>query len=320
VRHGVVILPEHSWPQAVRQWQTADRLGFDHAWTFDHLMWRWLRESSWFSAVPQLTAAAVATTRIRVGTLVANPDIRHPVTFAKECMTVDDISGGRLICGIGAGAGGFDGAAFGMPVAAGARRADRFAEFVELMDLLLRHEETTYLGTHYESHAVRMHPGCTQRPRVPFAIAATGPRGMRLAARHGQLWVTTGRPGQFGPQRFDKAAPLLAEQQSRLDEACAATGRDPATLDRMVVAGAQIGGVLASRAAFEDAEGLFAEMGFTDMVVFWPRPQPPFAAPAGILDEIAPLLNRPPATSPSTTPPPAAVPLDREPAAPGPAR
>ena len=290
MRYGIVILPEERWPTAVERWRQAERLGFDHAWTFDHLMWRWLRESTWFPAVPTLAAAAAITSRIRLGTLVASPNLHHPVSFAKDVIALDDISGGRMVCGMGAGADGFDADVFGTPRPGSKARADRFAEFVELTDLLLRQEETSYDGEHYRAVAARTHPGCVQRPRVPFAIAAGGPRGMRLAARYAQAWVTAGLPGQFKPGQFDRMAGPVRDQFARLDDACLAQGRDPATLDRILVAGIQIGGVLASPDSFVEASAMFAELGCTDLVVFWPRPGFPFEGDVRVLDRIAPLL------------------------------
>jgi alkanesulfonate monooxygenase SsuD/methylene tetrahydromethanopterin reductase-like flavin-dependent oxidoreductase (luciferase family) len=291
MRHGVVILPETTWPAARERWCRAEHLGFDHAWTFDHLMWRWLRKSTWFSALPTLTAAAAVTSTIRLGTLVAGPNFRHPVTFAKEIMTLDDISGGRVVCGMGAGAQGFDSEVLGLPPLSGGSRAERFAEFVELMDLLLRQRETHYRGRHFHAEAAYLQPGCVQQPRVPFALAASGPKGMRLAARHAQAWVTVGVAGHFESARFDQGARLIRDQLGRLDDACAAVGRKPDSLDRIVVAGEQLGGVLESKAAFEEADGLFAELGFTDMVVFWPRKDFPFAGREDVLEDIAPLLR-----------------------------
>lgn len=290
MRYGIVILPEERWPMAAERWRRAEQLGFDHAWTFDHLTWRWLRESAWFPAVPTLTAAAAITSRIRIGTLVASPNVHHPVSFAKDVIALDDISGGRMICGIGAGAEGFDADVFGAPRLGPNGRADRFAEFVELTDLLLRQRETSYNGDHYRAVAAVNYPGCVQRPRVPFAIAASGARGMRLAARYAQAWVTVGLPGRFEPGSFDRMAGPVGDQLARLDDACLAQSRDPATLDRIVVAGLQIGGVLASPDSFAEASAMFAELGCTDLVVFWPRPGSPFAGDVGVLDRIAPLL------------------------------
>jgi hypothetical protein len=79
VQVGVVILPEHRWADARAIWRRAEELGFGHAWTYDHLAWRSLRDAPWFGAVPTLTAAALASQRIRLGTLVASPNFRHPV-------------------------------------------------------------------------------------------------------------------------------------------------------------------------------------------------------------------------------------------------
>jgi alkanesulfonate monooxygenase SsuD/methylene tetrahydromethanopterin reductase-like flavin-dependent oxidoreductase (luciferase family) len=182
MRYGVVILPEARWRDARSTWQAAEELGFDHAWTYDHLAWRTLRDQPWFAAVPTLTAAATVTTRIRLGPLVASPNFRHPVTFAKELVALDDVSGGRVTAGFGAGGTGWDATILGEPAWSPGERAGRFAEFVELTDRLLRVPEVSFAGRYYSADGARTHPGCLQQPRLPFAIAATGPRGMRLAA------------------------------------------------------------------------------------------------------------------------------------------
>ncbi len=291
MRHGVVILPDQPWSSAVRRWRRAEELGFDHAWTFDHLRWRTLRDRPWYSAMPTLTAAAMATSRIRLGTLVANPNIRHPVTFAKEAMTLDDVSGGRFICGLGAGvAAGDDTEVFGAAPLSADQRAERFEEFVELTDLLLRQRETSFDGRYFTARDAAMHPGCRQQPAIPLAIAAAGRPTMRVVARYARSWITVGIPGRFEATRFDRAVPMLREQCARVEEACHAQGRDPADLERIVVAGAQLGGVLDSADAFATAQGLFGELGFTDLLVFWPRPEPPFQGSEAQLDAVAPLL------------------------------
>ena len=115
LRLGVVILPEHRWPIARAIWRRAEALGFDHAWTYDHLAWRSLRDAPWFGAIPTLTAVAAATMRIRLGTLVASINFRHPVPFARELLTLDDVSGGRFTLGIGAGGTGWDATILGKP-------------------------------------------------------------------------------------------------------------------------------------------------------------------------------------------------------------
>src|SRR4051794_22852626 len=190
MRVGIVILPDQRWSVAGQRWRRAEELGFDHAWTYDHLGWRDLVDGPWFDAVPTLTAAATVTSRIRLGTLVASPNFRHPVHFARELTALDDISGGRVLLGVGAGGMGFDGAVLGREALTPRQRADRFTEFVHLLDLLLREERVTWQGEWYSAVDARTTPGCVQRPRLPFVVAANGPRTLRLAARYGQGWVT----------------------------------------------------------------------------------------------------------------------------------
>jgi alkanesulfonate monooxygenase SsuD/methylene tetrahydromethanopterin reductase-like flavin-dependent oxidoreductase (luciferase family) len=274
MRFGVVILPDQRWATARRRWEQAEALGFHHAWTYDHLTWRTLREGPWFATIPTLTAAALATTRIRLGTLVASPNFRHPVPFAKELMTLDDVSEGRLIAGLGAGGMNFDARALGGEAWTLRERSRRFREFVTLLDRLLCERATTYAGAYYSAHEARAIPGCIQKPRIPFAIAATGPRGMQLAARLAQIWVTV------DSRSIDR------EQVARLDDACTACGRDPATLDRLALIGLEER-PLRSTGAFADAVGRYQELGFTDLVVHWPRAEEPFQADERILEEIA---------------------------------
>lgn len=302
MRHGIVILPEHRWPVARQLWRRAEDLGFDHGWTYDHLMWRSLRDGPWFGCLPTLTAAAAATSRLVLGPLVATPSFRHPVTFAKELMTLDDVSGGRVVCGLGSGAGGFDEAVFGGPGPSPGGRAARFEEFVELTDLLLRQRRTDYAGRHYAAAGARMHPGCVQQPRVPFAIAAAGPRGMRVAARFAGTWVTNGVPGRFDAVPYRAALPGLRSQLARLDEACAEVGRDPATVGRMLVTGSSVGGVLESVGSFQDASGLLAEAGFTDLALNWPRRSMPYAGRMSVLEDVAETWRPEPAPARPLTP------------------
>lgn len=299
MRHGVVLLPEQRWSVARERWLRAEELGFDHAWMYDHLNWRWFREKPWYALVPTLAAAATATRTLRLGTLVASPGNRHPVPFAKDMMTLDDISEGRMICGIGAGAGGYDDEVLGRHSLPPGERADRFAEFVELTDRLLSGPETTYRGAYFSTTGAHLHPGCVQRPRMPLAVAALGPRGIRLAARHADIWITIAWPGHGEPHRYDRAVPVVREQSARLDAECAAIGRDPATVHRLVVTGARIDGVLTSVETYRDACGLFGDAGVTDLVVHWPRADFPYQGSLDVLEDIAATVLARPAPVPS---------------------
>ncbi|UZF76216.1 LLM class flavin-dependent oxidoreductase [Amycolatopsis mediterranei] len=281
MRRGVVILPEDRWEIARKTWQRAEDMGFDHAWTYDHVVWRWLRDKPWFGAVPTLTAAATVTSAIRLGVLVASPGLRNPAAFAKEMTTIDDISGGRAMCGVGAG--GYDADLLRAEPMSSAERAARFAEFVAVTATLLPGGSLDHRGTYYTGRDLALVPASG----MPLAIAAGGPRAMRLAARYADVWVTSGTPNGFDAVPYQAAVPALRAQVRALEAACAEVGREPSTLDRLLLTGASVGGVLDSAEAFSDAEGRFAELGFTDVVVHWPRPEFPFEGDVAVLESIA---------------------------------
>ncbi len=286
MRIGVVILPEHRWASAGALWSRAEELGFAHAWTYDHLAWRNLRDSPWFATVPTLTAAAVATDRIRLGTLVASPNFRHPVPFAKELMTLDDISGGRITLGIGSGGTGWDATMLGQDPWPPRERAERFAEFLDLTDRLLRQPATTFAGRFYSADEARSIPGCVQQPRIPFAVAATGRAGMRAVAMYAQIWTTTGDPRGEGSLNPKEGTIVVADQMARLEEACAATGREPSTIDRLVLTGPGLDPGLSSVEAFADTVGRYEQIGVTDLVVHWPRTTEPFRTDLAMFEQI----------------------------------
>jgi len=287
VRIGVVILPAARWSEQRHQWRQAEALGFHHAWTYDHLAWRSLRDSTWFGAVPTLAAAAMETTRIRIGPLVASANFRHPVPFAKELMTLDDLSAGRLTVGIGAGGVGWDATMLGQDAWSRHERAERFAEFVAMIDLLLREPAASQRGRYYAADEARMLPGCVQTPRPPLAIAAIGPKGMRLAATYGDTWVTTGDHSNVGdPLDADAGAAIVAAQIGRIEDTCAAIGRDPATIGRLVHAGPELDPGLSSAEHFRDTVERYAAVGVTDLVVPWPRTEPPYEADLATFERI----------------------------------
>ncbi|WP_030543723.1 LLM class flavin-dependent oxidoreductase [Streptomyces albus] len=288
-RLSTVILPVDRWNEGGRaKWQRAEELGFHAAYTYDHLSWRSFRDGPWFGAVPTLTAAAAATGRLRLGTLVTSPNFRHPVTLAKELISLDDISGGRITLGIGAGGSGFDATALGQRPWTPRERADRFGEFVPLLDRLLTEGAVSQRGEFYAAEEARNLPGCVQRPRLPFAVAATGPRGMRLAARHGQAWVTTGDPKLYETGTPEQSDEALRGQLGKLAAACAELGRDVTELDKVLLTGftPDRARPLESLDAFVDFAGRHQELGFTEIVVHWPIPGSDFAADLTVFEKI----------------------------------
>ncbi|MFI8927261.1 LLM class flavin-dependent oxidoreductase [Streptomyces sp. NPDC053474] len=291
LRLSTVILPVTRWHEGGRErWQRAEELGFHTAYTYDHLSWRTFRDGPWFGAVPTLTAAAAATERIRLGTLVTSPNFRHPVTLAKELITLDDVSNGRITLGIGAGGNGFDATALRRADDepwTPRERADHFGEFLPLLDRLLTEDAVTYEGEHYAAHEARNIPGCVQRPRLPFAVAATGPRGLRLAARYGQAWVTTGDPKIFATGTPEESLEAIRGQVDRLGAACEQTGRDPGELDKILLTGFTPDRPLESFDAFVEFAGKHAALGFDEIVLHWPLPGTDFAADQKVFERIA---------------------------------
>ena len=297
MRFGVVILPQDPWPLARRKWQAAEQLGFDHAWTYDHLSWRSLAGEPWNATVPTLAAAATATHTIRLGTFVASPNYRHPVPFAKELATLDDISGGRMLLGVGSGGTGFDAAVLGQPQYSPRERHERFVEFISVLDTLLRFEPDAPQGNDqgisidggwYSAKNARMVGEPAQRPRMPFVIAANGPRGLDLVSRVAEGWVTTGVDGKTGEAWWSAVAGLA----SRLDDALAGVGRTPDSISRYLSldSGGQYS--LESLTAFDELSGRAADLGFTDVIVHWPRAEGVYAGSEEVLTEVASRLSQ----------------------------
>ena len=296
MRCGLVILPDLPWTRRRDQWRTADELGFDHAWTYDHLVWRERVGATWHAAVPTLAAAALETARIRLGTLVASPNFRHPVPLAQEFMTLDDLAGGRMILGIGAGTEGIDAATLGHPPEHRSARMRRFAEFSEVLDRLLTTGQVSYAGEYFRCETARVIPGCVQWPRAPIAVAATGPQGLAIAARHAEIWVTNGvTPTPGAAPRIDDA--VLRRQSHALDEACVAIGRDPRGLRRLVVDTSRgPDAPTTSAAAYAAATERYAALGFTDLVTPFPEAEGRYRGDPAVLEQIAVTFQDRPAT------------------------
>jgi alkanesulfonate monooxygenase SsuD/methylene tetrahydromethanopterin reductase-like flavin-dependent oxidoreductase (luciferase family) len=256
VRIGVLLLPTDPWPESVALARRIEEMGYHHLWTYDHLSWRRYRDKPWHAAMPWLTGIAAKTERIRLGTMVSSPNFRHPVTLAKEAMTLDHISDGRLTLGIGAGGIGFDATVLGGAVLAPGERAGRLDEFVGTVDQLLREPATSQRGDYYTVDEARMIPGCVQRPRLPLAVAAGGPRTMATVIRYADAWITEGDPEK------------IRANVDRLD----ASGRQ---IDRILLADNGEDRPLASVDAFVDLVGRYQELGFTDLVFHHPRPDDP---------------------------------------------
>jgi alkanesulfonate monooxygenase SsuD/methylene tetrahydromethanopterin reductase-like flavin-dependent oxidoreductase (luciferase family) len=265
------MLPADPWPETVERAQRLEQLGYHHLWTYDHLSWRRYRDRPWHAAMPWLTGVAAVTQRVRLGTMVTTPNFRHPVTLAKEAMTLDHISNGRLVLGIGTGGRGFDATVLGGSELSPRESVARLSEFVDVLDQLLREPVTDHAGTHYTASDARMIPGCVQRPRVPIALAAGGPKTLGLVARYADAWITYGDTShrEDSPEATER---IVRRQIDVLAEHCAKLGRDPSEIQRVYLAGNTAERPLASIEAFREFIGRYGELGFTDIVFHHPRP------------------------------------------------
>ena len=283
LRHGIVIVPEHRWAAARPRWVAAEELGFDHAWTYDHLVWGGLPNAPVFAFAPTLALASTVTSTIGLGVFVASPNFRHPYVLARDAITLDDASGGRFLLGVGAG-GDLDSRILGedRPLR---ERVDRFHEFTGLLDRLLREDHVDHDGTHYATRDARTLPEPV-RDRVPLLVAANGPRSVALAARFGDAWATYGGKGDTLDAWFSHVADLAA----RFDDACAGGGRGH--LRRYLFLDASPRYSLESADLYAEMTGRAADLGFTDVVTTWPRPDGPYAGREDVLERVAADLVR----------------------------
>ncbi len=285
VRFGIVILQDERWEQSARRWRLAEEYGFDHAWTYDHLGWRDLVDGPWFDAVPTLTAAATVTSRIGLGTLVASPNFRHPVSFARQLTALDDISGGRFILGLGAGAGGvsFDARVLGGPPLTAAAAIGPVRRVHRAAGPAAAHRPRHLAGRVLRGGG-RAEPA---RLRAASALAVRG--GRERQARHrtgGAIRSGLGHDGRAGaePERWWQA---VAAAAARLDEALDAAGRAPDEIGRYLSLDASGTFALSSADCFADMTGRAAGLGFTDVITHWPRPSGWYAGDESVLETVA---------------------------------
>lgn len=287
MRIGLVILPSDRWIEARPQWEWADRAGFHTAWTYDHIRWGGMPDGPWHAAVPVLAAAAAVTERVRLGTLVATPNFRHPVTLARDALALDDLSGGRLDLGLGPGSEGPDAKALGQEPWARGERMTRFGEFLQVLQAIVDGEPTTQTSirtAHYTADEAPSTPGALQHP-LPLTIAAGGPRGLRLAARYGRDWVTIGPTGG-GARTPETVLEAVRRQLPLLEEACRSVGREPAGVGKVLL-WTPTEPVIESLDQFDELVAPYDELGFDQFVVHHPAQTGPYGGDAAIFEQIA---------------------------------
>lgn len=264
---GVLVLPDAPFPVLEERWRLIEDLGFDQLWVADHAGDYRDLSGHWFDGWTALAVMALRTTRIRVGTLVSNPILRPPVLLAKEAVAVDHLSGGRLELGIGTGIAPFDHHAMGIEPWSPGERATRLAEYVEVVEGVLRGHGRSYTfeGRHHRADAVPTTPAPVQRPRPPLTVAGQSPTVLRVAARYADCWNTHGPYGLD----LEEILEVTRRQGRQLDELCLAAGREPGELRRSLLLFEALD-AWRSPGALEEVVTRFAAIGVGEFILLWP--------------------------------------------------
>jgi alkanesulfonate monooxygenase SsuD/methylene tetrahydromethanopterin reductase-like flavin-dependent oxidoreductase (luciferase family) len=239
----------------VEQWQEIEALGFDSAWLTDHFM-NDDEDAPIFEGWTALAGLAMATSRIRIGLMVTGNTYRHPSVLAKQAVTVDHISGGRLQLGLGAGWWEREHEAYGFDFPGPGERVGRFAETLDLLERLQAERRTDFSGHYYSTRDTPFAPKSLQSPRLPVTIGCKGPRMLALTAAHAEVWNTRG------------PVEIVVPRMAALDDACRAIGRDPTTLVRSVW---PYEASFDSVGAMAESITPYREAGFTEIILDWPE-------------------------------------------------
>jgi probable F420-dependent oxidoreductase len=217
---------EVRWPELLDMARALDDLGYDSLWAGEHLLYRWpdrAPRGPW-EAWGLLAALAAVTSRVELGPLVACTAFHNPAVLAKRADTIDEVSGGRFILGLGAGWNETEFRAFGIPFD---HRIDRFEEAFTIISGLLRDGSIDFEGRYYEARDCELLPRGPRPGGPPLMIGSNGERMLRITAPHIAAWnswyADTGNtPAGVGPLR------------EKVDAACREAGRDPAAVERTV--------------------------------------------------------------------------------------
>jgi probable F420-dependent oxidoreductase len=214
---------EVRWPEYLAMARAAEECGFDSIWLGDHLLYDAPERGPW-EAWTLLSALAAVTERVKLGPLVACAGFRPPAVLAKMAATVDEVSGGRLVFGIGAGWNEREFVAYGIPFD---RRVSRFEEAFAIIRGLLAGERVTLHGHFHSADDAVLLP----RParQVPLMIGSNGPRMLAAALPHVSSWNTW-------YVDYGNTADGFAALNARISEAAERAGRDPAEIERSACA------------------------------------------------------------------------------------
>jgi alkanesulfonate monooxygenase SsuD/methylene tetrahydromethanopterin reductase-like flavin-dependent oxidoreductase (luciferase family) len=281
-----------SWKLISQQVAMAETAGFDTVWVADELLWRvpdWHGPSGWWECVALAGAVAASTTTIKVGTWVLSALHRNPGLMVKSVHTLDEVSGGRFVFGLGSGHAGDQGQTFGFPLD---RTVGRFEDALEIIVPALRGNIVSHAGKYHGSKSLESRPRGPSNGSIPLMMGAHGPRTMGLAIKYADIWscfaTTSSHP------------PAFAEMVELFERSCAENDRDSTSIGRSVGVfveptptrnaeqlgfGVTIGG---STDEIVDAIGGFADLGFTRVeLIPWPNEPKSVEALAPVVDQLA---------------------------------
>lgn len=255
VRFSIVCGQRAPWPELADRAREVESLGFHGFNVVDHFYGLKDVMDPTHEAYTILAGLALVTSRIRLGVMVCGNTYRNPAFLLKQAVTVDQMSNGRVDFGVGAGWLEREHEAYGFEFPSARERVDRFAEALEIWEILQRDERTTFLGRYYELIDAPFEPKPVQ-PRLPVLIGASAPRMLRLTARYADIWNARGEPE------------VAAEQNERLTEVCREIGRDPNEIVRSISPSRNF---LLSASDFQRHTEAYLAVGFTDFQLPWPR-------------------------------------------------
>ena len=254
----------------LENWKLVEDLGFDSVWVADHFVNPHSIDEDWFDGWTLLAALAGQTHTIRIGPLVTNIIYRNPAVIAKQALTLDHISQGRLELGIGATSKG-DPSHYmtGVDEWETGDRVQRFREVIEIIDAMLRNELTSYQGRFYSVREARMKPSPIQKPRPPLVIASIGQTTLKIAAQYADTWNTYAGWDMSPEQTLD----FLRQRNDLLDNYCVEIGRNPNEITRSLLVGLTQDTPFASLNAFYDFVGRMYEVGMTEFIFYYDYPK-----------------------------------------------
>ncbi|HEV2129235.1 MAG TPA: LLM class flavin-dependent oxidoreductase [Thermomicrobiales bacterium] len=270
---GIQTVQTWTWPEMHQRWAWFEEMGWESLWLPDHFVPTANPPGPMFEAWTLLAALATHTKTARLGVLVSSNTFRHPALLAKQAVTIDHISNGRLELGIGAGWFVEEHEMFGLEFPVARQLVEQYAEAVDLLDRYLGSDQMTFDGEYYHLKDAWNRPAPVQKPRIPLMLGAHGLKMIDIAGQYADSWNSRGTPQE------------MCERNERMDEACRRHDRDPKSIKRSmlyVVAQMPDERPWDSTDAFEDYVGRFSKAGVQEFIF-----QPPPADKLDIVERVA---------------------------------